>query len=264
MKSIKMLGQPCRQGHGIAVGHAIEAVQRRDSNAHPIGIPDGRNSFENLQQKPGTVFDRTAIRARAFIGAVAKKLVDQVAIGGVDFNAIKAGEFSVFGGLFETGHYCGYLIIAEFARNVVGLLAIRRVHLIVRDCQRAGRHWLCASIEERGTRAAAVPELEKDFPALGMHGICHFAPTGNLGFGVNSGLGVKGRVPFDDHGGLRDDKASGSSLGVVFRHEVAWHMPGFGPATRERCHEDAVGHFESAKLERLEECRVRHAISFCW
>ena len=97
-----------------------------------------------------------------------------------------------------------------------------------------------------------------------MHGICHFAPTGNLGFGVNSWLRIKGRVSFDDHGGLCNDKARRSSLSVVFRHEFAWHMPGFGPATRERCHEDAVGHFESAKLERLEECRVRHAISFCW
>jgi hypothetical protein len=98
-----------------------------------------------------------------------------------------------------------------------------------------------------------VPELKKDFPALDVDGVCHFAPTGNLGFGVNPRLGVEGRVSFDDHGSLGNDETRRSPLGVVFRHEFAWHMLGFGPAACEWRHEDAVGHFESAKLEGLEK-----------
>ena len=264
IEAVEALGQPCCQGHGIAVGHAVEAIQRGDANADMTGAPDRGNGLEDFEQKPGAIFDRAAIESGAFVSAVAKKFVDQVAIGGMDFNAIKAGELGVFGGFFKAGHDGRNLVIAKFAWDVVGLLAIRCVYLVVRDWQGAGSHWLRASIEERGTSPPAVPELEKDFSALGVNGVGHFAPTGNLGLGVNSWLGIKGRVSFDHHGGLGNDEARRSPLSVVFRHEFARNMLGFSPATREWRHEDAIGHFKSAELERLEKGGVRHRISFWW
>ena len=182
----------------------------------------------------------------------------------MDFNAIKTCELRIFSGLFKTGNDNRNLIVTEFARSVVGLFSIRCVHFVVRDCQCTRCHWLRTSIEERGTGPTAVPELEKDFSALGVDGISHFTPTGNLGFGVNSWLGIEGRISLHHHRGLGNDQARRSSLGIVFRHELRRHMASFGTATREWRHEDAVGDFESAELKGLEECGVRHRISFCW
>ena len=98
-----------------------------------------------------------------------------------------------------------------------------------------------------------MPELKKNFSTLGVHGVCHLAPAGDLGFRVNARLRVECGVPLHDHRGLGDDQARRGTLGVVFRHERTRHMVCFGAAAGERCHENAIGHLEGAELEWLEE-----------
>ena len=62
-------------------------------------------------------------------------------------DAIEAGEFCICSRIFKTSHDGRNLLIAEFARDVVGFLAIGRVHLVVCDGKGAWGHWLGASVE---------------------------------------------------------------------------------------------------------------------
>ena len=66
-QGVEALGQPGRERHGITVGHAIEAIERRDANTDTVGGPNRGNGFEDFEQKSGTVLDRTAIGSGAFV-----------------------------------------------------------------------------------------------------------------------------------------------------------------------------------------------------
>ncbi|MNS51282.1 hypothetical protein D3C72_839520 [compost metagenome] len=50
-----------------------------------------RHRIDNFQQEAGAVFDRAAILIRALVGAGFQELLDQVAIGGMDFDAVETG-----------------------------------------------------------------------------------------------------------------------------------------------------------------------------
>ena len=54
------------------------------------GIRDGARDF---QQQPGAVFNAAAVIVFALVGVAAQKLVEQVAVGAVDFYAIETGGF---------------------------------------------------------------------------------------------------------------------------------------------------------------------------
>jgi hypothetical protein len=140
-------------------------------------------------------------------------------------------------------------LVEEFAREGVGLLAFGRVHLVARDRDGAGRDRLGAVVEKGMARAAAMPDLKKNPPALGVNGVSDPAPTRDLGLIVNSRLGVEGRVALHRHRRLRDDQPRRGALGVVFRHERSRHMPGLRAAAGERSHEDSVGQFQRAEAE---------------
>ena len=67
---------------------------------------------------------------------------------------------------------------------------------------------------------AHVPQLDHDAPTFGMHRIGHFAPCGDLAFGMDAG-GLE--VPFAlgaDLGGFGDDDACARALAVILDMHV--------------------------------------------
>jgi len=103
--------------------------------------------------------------------------------------------------------------------------------------------------------AAAVPDLEEDAAALGVHGVGDGAPAGDLGITVDAWFHPEGGISFHGHGGFCDDETGGSPLGVMFCHEGAGDVALFRAAAGQGGHEDAVGQRERARLERIEERR---------
>ena len=65
----------------------------------------------------------------------------------MDLDAIEARELGIFSRFFKTSHDGRNLLIAEFARDVIGFLPVGRVHLVVCDGKGAWGHWLGAAVE---------------------------------------------------------------------------------------------------------------------
>ena len=240
-------------GDGIAVEHAVVAVERRDAQTDTIRAPDADGGIEHFEHQTGAIFDGAAVRAAALVGAIAEEFVEQVAIGSVDLDAVKTGRFGVLGGFFESGDDAGDLVVAEFTRCDVGFLAFGRVNFIAGDRNGARSHRLGSAIEQRMTGTTAMPELEDDLAAFLMHGIGDGFPAFDLSIGVDAGLHPEGGIALHDHRGLGDDQTGAGPLRVVFGHERRGIVIGIGTATRERGHEDTVGELQSAGGERGEE-----------
>jgi len=100
--------------------------------------------------------------------------------------------------------------------------------------------------------AAAMPDLQEDAAAGGVHRVGHPLPACHLRLGMDAGLAPERRVAWHGHGGLGDKQAAAGALGVVLGHHRSGHMLGVGTAARERRHENAVGYGQCPEFERAE------------
>ena len=78
-------------------------------HSDPISAPDGNHGVGDFQHQTGAIFNRTAIGVRAVIGLVLKKLIEQVAVGSMNFHAVKTGLPRLFRpfaiGLDQAGNF---------------------------------------------------------------------------------------------------------------------------------------------------------------
>jgi len=171
----------------------------------------------------------------------------------VHLDAVEAGDARVLGRACEAGDDGRQFVVAQFARQHVGLLALGRMHLVAGDRERAGRDRLAAVVEQRVAGAAAVPDLQHDAPAGGVHRVGDLLPAGDLGVGVDAGLVPEGGVARHRHRRLGDQQAGAGALGVVGGHQLTGHVAVLGAAAGQRRHQNAVGQDEVAGLERGEQ-----------
>jgi hypothetical protein len=78
-----------RHTAAVAIG-AVAAVQRRQTNAHALATALTGRGLDDFQQQPGAVLARSALGIGAAVGAIAQKLLQQVAVGGMNLDAVKA------------------------------------------------------------------------------------------------------------------------------------------------------------------------------
>ena len=84
--------EPCERNRLVRVPSAVCPVSGRDSNEkRQVGRPLCTNRIHNLQSQPGAVFKAATVVIRALVGQRRKKLVQQVAVGGVNLNQVEAG-----------------------------------------------------------------------------------------------------------------------------------------------------------------------------
>ena len=76
----------------------------------------------DLEHQPGAVLNGPAVFVRAVVGAVLEELVEQVAIGAVDFHAVEAGGLRVLGALTVGFHDAGDFAGFQGARRDEGAL----------------------------------------------------------------------------------------------------------------------------------------------
>ena len=212
-------------------------------------------------EQPRPVLKRAAITVGTLIGAGLQELLQQVAIGTMDLDPVKAGGERV-------------------ARPQTKGLDQRRDFLKVEGAGGLERHALTCGIGDfpggthgggRNRQSTArlgrgmadptgVPKLEKDDTALGMNGIGDAAPAGNLCGRSDAGhvrIGPAHRV---DPGRLGDDQAAGGrTLAVIFGVERIGCVLRRGcPHPRQGRHDDPMRERVGPKSKRCEQHVRRH------
>jgi hypothetical protein len=65
-------------------------------HADAVRAPHVDAGVGHFQHQARAVFDRAAVGVGALVGAVLQELVEQVAVGAVDLDAVEAGQLGVF------------------------------------------------------------------------------------------------------------------------------------------------------------------------
>ena len=210
-------------------------------------------------QKAQSVVTRATIGIAAQVGCRAQKLVNQVAVGAVNFHAIKTRSDGIQGSLAKVGHHLRDFI--GFKRAGRGAIDHASVASSVR-CQpdlsfkRHSRrcHRQRATMKVRVRHAPGVPDLQEYLATFGMHRLSHQLPAVNLRGGINAWrvgitLALRRNV-----GGLGNHQAGRSALAIVLGHHGIRHVARLGASgAGQRRHDYAVGKLEGTQRVGLEQ-----------
>jgi hypothetical protein len=90
-EAIEFVDRRGKKRSGIAVGHVVEWIGGRQPHADAVGAPFADHRFGRFGEKAHAVRNAVAVTIGSAVGAVAQKLVDEIAIGAVQFDAVEAG-----------------------------------------------------------------------------------------------------------------------------------------------------------------------------
>ena len=233
--------------------HVVEHAVRGDPHAHAAAGPDLRDRRDHVKQKAAPLLDAAAVIVGAKVGLRLQKLVDEIAVGGVDLNAVEASSPGPGSGGGVVGHDGGHLVGLESTRRLVGLFADRGVDAVAADPHRGGRHGRSSVVEIAVRRSPHVPELQEDPAAASVHAVGDHPPGGLHGVGVDArrlqpAVGLR-----RDGGRLGHDQPGRRPLGVVLRHGRVGNAIRPGPTPGQWRHHHAVGEIEVMEAERLEQ-----------
>jgi hypothetical protein len=162
----------------------------------------------------------------SLVGAVLQELVDQIAVGAVDFDAVEAGGLGANRAL------------TELLDDLLDLVDLKRAGWRCLDPAIPGeneildrngrwRQWRNAAGHRGVTLPANVPELQKDHAAFGVHGVSHLAPAVDLRIGVDAGCTEIAASLDGDGCGFGNLKAApGGTLAIIVDHHGARHIAG--------------------------------------
>ena len=237
----------------------VDLALRQAQADRQLALCRGDGGLDDLLVEADAVARAAAVLVGALVRVRRPELVEQVAVGAVDLNGVKARLERADGGGHERVLDRDQLVGGELAgRRVGALAAVERQHLTLRRHGRRGDRTLgvvrVAALVER----AGVDELHADLRAGGMDGVDDELPGVALRVVGEAGLEVVAlRVLLIDVGGLDDDQpeAAGRELGVVVGHLLRGTAVIRRADTRHRRHRQAVLQLERAERGGLEQDR---------
>jgi hypothetical protein len=162
VETVELLGDVREESIGIAVVHVVPLAGGADADGDAAVSPDGDESGDDFEQEARAVFNGAAVLVGAVVAVVLEKLIDEVAVGGVQLDAVKAGIPGALRGLTVVLDDAGDFVDGEGTvgrgldpaagrgDEVTGVLPVAGVD--------GGRDGLrAADVDVRG--AAGVPEL---------------------------------------------------------------------------------------------------------
>jgi len=214
--------------------------------------PDRDDGVGDFEHEPGAVFDRAAVVVRAVVGAVLEKLIEQVAIGAVDFHAVKAGALRILRPLAVGFHDGGEFARFQSPRGDKRALGPEQADVSPGGDGAGGDRQRSAEVARVGN-AAHVPELEENPAPGGVDGLGDHLPALHLAWRPDAGCVGIANPHRCDGGGLAENQTGGGPLNVVVAHEGVGHPAGGSAAAGKRGHEDAVRQVQLAQPDRFQE-----------
>ena len=95
---VELLDDVLVEGRGVGGVDVVEGAGWGEAEGDALG-PFGGHCVEHFEQKASAILDGTAVLVFALIAVFGEELVDQVAVGPVDLNAIEASFACGLGGL---------------------------------------------------------------------------------------------------------------------------------------------------------------------
>ena len=106
---------------------------RRQPNTDALGAPFGDQRFHDVDEQARAVLRRSAITIGPPIAAIAQELVDQITVGAVQFDTVKAGHSRIARGAPVILDNAGDFLGLKRARGDEWLHPVRRHHLTCRS-----------------------------------------------------------------------------------------------------------------------------------
>ena len=236
----------------VGIAHVMGIGTWCQVHADATWAPHVDSCIGHFQQQPRTVFQRAAVLVGTLVGAALQELVQQVAIGAVDFHAVETGGLGILGsaavGLDDVGDLFGF-------QGARGRVLAQRAHQadVAFGLDRAGRYGQFA-IEVAGVGDTAnVPQLQENAPASAVHGLGDVMPAAHLLVVPDAGRVGVADAHRADRCRFAENQAGTGALHVVFGHQRIGHTAFIGTAAGQRGHDDAVGQLYVAQLDRIEK-----------
>src|SRR5712692_4663020 len=97
-KVVQLLCDVVKQSDWITVRYPIPSSAGRDAHRDTVAAPHRNHRFNHLKQEAGSILDRTTVHIGSLVDAILQKLIGQVAVTRVKFNAVKARGFCALSG----------------------------------------------------------------------------------------------------------------------------------------------------------------------
>ena len=174
-----LFGDVSERCERIAVAHRVRIAARRQVKPDAVCTPDLDARVDDFEHQPRAVLDWAAVGVGAKIRAVLQELVEEIAVGAVDFDAVEPCALGVLGAAAIFGNDAGNFAEIERARHDVVAHRAHQADVAFRR-DGAGRDRQCAS-EIVGMRDASdMPELQEDGPTCRVHGFRDALPARDL------------------------------------------------------------------------------------
>jgi hypothetical protein len=194
-----------------------------------------------------------------------QKLLDQVAVGSVNLDAVEAGSKRILRRLPIGVDNAGNLRRLERARRLVRhRLAVGGPGFQVCDRYRRRRDRQRAARLERGMRHAPdMPELQKNDSAPGVNGVDHLAPARDLLLGIDAGHTGAAEPGFHHRRRFGDQQpARRRALRVILGVQRSRRERGFcRPHPRQRRQRETVLELIGTDLEPRKQRWIIHVYS---
>lgn len=110
-----------------------------ETHTHARGGHLRRHGLHDVVQESASVFYIAAVTIRAVVGLGLQKLIDEIAVGAVNFDAVEPGLQGSLGGLPVVVDHSENFLCRQRSGSFVRLTAVRGLNSVALDGDRGGR-----------------------------------------------------------------------------------------------------------------------------